>query len=162
MKLRLAPLLLLLLLIPFAAASDSPVTANQGAPGKQGPWPVSVTGGISISIDGGVGLSTAPVACMSYRETNTTVGASAAIVPATPLTGRAWVRICNSLLNTESAQCICSVNAVPTFAASSLGDVLAVSDCAFYTVNTLDGGAPRCICNGAGVQLPASECSYTQ
>lgn len=146
-----------------AAWAQNTVKADQGKPGTQGPWPVSVTGGISITLDGGLGLSTTSTTtpCSQYRETNTSVGTSAAIVPATPLANRIWIRVCNSLLNTEGAQCICSATSTPTFAASSLGDPLAVSDCAFYNITAADAGVPQCICNGAGVRLPASECALT-
>lgn len=140
----------------FKAWADSPITANQGKPGNQGPWPVRLVGS-----DGGSSSSsstTTQAPCSVYRETNTSVGTSAAIVPATPLANRIWVRICNSLLNTEGAQCICSGTTTPTFAASSSGDPLAVSDCATYPITAADAGVPLCICNGAGVRLPATEC----
>lgn len=147
------------------AAAQTVVKANQGAPGNQGPWPVTISGGggavtVDVTFDGGyIGtVSTQP--CKHYKETNTSVSTSAALVPATPLANRSWVRVCNSLLNTEGAQCICSANTTPTFAASSLGDPLAVSDCVLYNITSQDAGVPICICNGAGVRLPTAECAY--
>lgn len=133
---------------------------DQGKPGTQGPWPVTVSGGsTSITFDGGFIGTVVTQPCAHYRETNTAVGATATIVPSTPLANRVWVRICNSLLNTSSAQCICSATTVPTYAATSAGDPLAVSDCVLYNIGAKDAGVPQCICNGAGVQLPAAECA---
>lgn len=138
------------------------VKADQGKPGNQGPWPVTISGSGSITVaiatDGGYLGTVSTIPCGVYAESNTSVGTSAAVVPATPLANRAWVRICNSLLNTEGAQCICSATSTPTFTAASLGDPIAVSDCVLYNIGTKDGGVPQCICNGAGVRLPAAEC----
>lgn len=154
-------LVLFSMLVVVVLSAQTVVKANQGQPGTQGPWPVTCVSGCSGSgsSDGGSSSSTVTTApCSAYRETNTSVGTSAAIVPATPLANRVWVRICNSLLNTEGAQCICSGTTTPTFAASSLGDPLAVSDCATYPITAADAGVPLCICNGAGTRLPATEC----
>lgn len=131
---------------------------DQGRPGTQGPWPV--TGTVVVVAGGSDGGFTfvAPLPCAHYAEGNTSVGAAATVVPATPQAGRIWVRICNSLLNTEGAQCVCSGTSTPTYAAASLGDQLAVSDCVLYNIGTKDAGVPQCICNGAGVRLTSAEC----
>lgn len=145
-------------LTALTALAQTIVKANQGQPGTQGPWPVTISG--SVLPDGGSSSGSAVYTqpCSSYVETNTSVGASVTKVPATNTANRVWIRICNSLLNTEGAQCICSNMTTPSFAASSLGDPLAVSDCVVYNTTVLDGGVPLCICNGAGTRLPAAEC----
>lgn len=153
---RWLPLTVPLLVVALVVRAD---TVDQGMPGNQGPWPVTNVNGGGTTTDGGGFVSTWPAPCSVYKEQNTAVGASATIVPATPLASRIWVRICNSLLNTSSAQCICSATGIPTFTASSIGDPIAVSDCVLYNITAADAGVPRCICNGAGVQLPSAECA---
>lgn len=156
-------------LIALMASGETLVKADQGAPGNQGPWPVTCvsgcgsggsggSGGSTFAFDGGyIGLvATQP--CTRLIQTNDAgVGTSAQVVPATPATGRIWVQICNSILNFSSVQCICSTTR-PTFAAGSPGDVLATGDCATYNIGPQDGGVPSCICNDAGVFLPSTEC----
>lgn len=143
-----------------AVAWAQRTVANQGKPGTEGPWPVVNQGGTTfITSDGGFIGAVATAPCLHYRETNTSVGAAAALVPATPLANRLWVRICNSLRNTPSAICVCSATTTPTFTAASLGDPLAVSDCVLYPITSADAGVPLCICNGAGVRLPTAECA---
>lgn len=144
----------------FSAQTTSKV--DQGKPGNQGPWPVTLNGSsvtIVISTDGGFFGTTATQPCKNWKQSNTTVGASAVIVPATPLANRIWVQVCNDILNTSSAQCKCAGNTCPTFAAASVGDTLATGDCATYPINAADAGVPCCICNGAGVALDSAECS---
>lgn len=153
--------LVAVLLLSFTglyAWADTPVTANQGAPGKQGCWPVCGT--VHIEFDAGYLGAVSEQPCLTYKETNTSVGTSAVLVPPTPLANRAWVRICNSLQNSEGAQCVCSATTTPTFTASSLGDNLAVSDCVKYPITSADAGVPICICNGASTRLPTAECAY--
>lgn len=131
---------------------------DQGQPGNQGPWPVSITGTIVVNFDGGFIGSTATAPCSVIAEANTSVGTSAIPVPAAPLAGRSWIRICNSLLNSGSTQCICSASTCPTFAAASVGDPLATSDCVTYNLGFADAGVPCCICNGAASRMPSEEC----
>lgn len=154
---KFLPLLVVALFVALVklAQAASPVLSDQGKPGNQGPWPVTFAGSIT---DGGSEESVLPGPCSVLVEANTSVGAAAAIVPATPAVGRIWIRICNSGLNTSTAQCICSATSVPTFAASSLGDFLATTDCVTFNMTSQDAGVPQCICNGAGTRLTSLEC----
>jgi hypothetical protein len=168
---------LLLGWLVLPAWADTPITANQGKPGNQGPWPVLVSGNVNIVFDGGCSftggsiISTGPDGgsvlvhaaipeCSRIVQTNDAgIGTSPARVPGTPTVGRTWIRICNSLLNTSSAVCICSAMDCPaSVAVGAVGDVLATADCVTYGIGTLDGGVPCCVCNGASTFLPASEC----
>ena len=145
-----------------AAWAQNSVHADQGKPGNQGPWPVTI-GGASISLnaafDGGFIGSVSTQPCSALISANTDAGTVAATVPSSPAAGRTWIQICNTQLNTSTAQCICSAGqAKPTFSAGSPGDVLATGDCALYNISALDGGVPWCICNGSNVALASTEC----
>lgn len=144
----------LAVLFAMTARAVAQQYVDQGAPGTQGPWPVTISG--SGGGSGGLTAATYPQPCSSYVETNVSVSTSSTLVPASSTASRVWVRICNSLLNTEGAQCVCSATGVPTYAAASNGDQLAVSDCVLY--NLAAASTPRCICNGAGVRLTTAEC----
>lgn len=139
--------------------SQTTVTANQGKPGTQGPWPVTVTGGLSL--DGG-SLTVREAPCSNIVMTNDAgIGTSASRVPVNGGTaGRSWIRICNDIGNSSSTICKCSTGQFCPggTGAASVGDALATGDCVTYNVGYLDGGVPCCICNGAGSFLPAAEC----
>ncbi len=160
--------LLFMMLIPLAANSDTPVTANQGKPGNQGAWPVSVvSGSITISVDGGVTYS-GPVQCAATAgtEQNTTVGASAQRVPSTgaapgtstATSGRSYMNICNSAQNASQSIIKCRQDGTaPTFAAGNAGQVLLVGDCMVTTAPTT-ADAVQCIGSGAGLNVTTFEC----
>ncbi len=145
--------------VAVLAHADTPVTANQGKPGNQGPWPVTNVGG-GNNPDGG-NTFVLPGKCSKLIQTNDAgVGTSPLRVPVNGgAAGRIWIQICNSLLNSSSTQCICSAQFCPgSVAVGVAGDVLATGDCATYNVDLLDGGLPCCVCNGAGSFLPSTEC----
>src|SRR4051812_29951638 len=96
-QVKLKIVAVLLLLVAAVAWAQTTVNANQGAPGTQGPWPVTLyntDGGPGSGGSSSGGGAVTPAPCSVYKETNTSVGTSGAIVPATPLAGRIWVRIC--------------------------------------------------------------------
>lgn len=146
------------------AAGGTPTLANQGAPGNQGPWPVTISGGGSstLTFDGGYIGQVATKPCSVLRQTNDAgVGTSPTPVPAGgPLANRIWIQICNDSLNGSSAVCKCSSSTCPTAAVvGAIGDALATGDCATYNMTGADAGVPCCVCNGAGVFLPSTECA---
>lgn len=155
------------------AFGQTTVKADQGKPGTQGPWPVSISGGsvvitlgdagitVNVNFDGGFIGTTSTQPCTRIVSTNDAgYGTTPSRVPASgPAAGRSWIRICNSLLNSSSTQCICATDSCPsTVAASTQGDLLATADCATYPLGVADSGVPCCVCNGAGSYLPSMEC----
>jgi hypothetical protein len=152
-------ILLAAVVLSALAFAQTTVKADQGRPGTQGPWPVTITGGLSL--DGGsINVTTAP--CSNIVMTNDAgIGTSPSRVPVNGGTaGREWIRICNDIGNSSSTICKCSTGQFcpATTAAGSVGDAIATGDCVTYNVGYGDGGTPCCVCNGAGSFLPAAEC----
>lgn len=142
------------------AASGTPVLANQGQPGNQGPWPVTLSGGAG-SNDGGFVFQTGPVECRGQTadggnpDTVTTVGTSSTPVPASAAVNRAYVSLCVSLNNVSPAVVKCiSGGAVPTVAAGP-GQVIGYGDCVTYTA--IQSNTINCISDG-GYVVTAFEC----
>lgn len=148
----------LAVLLCGAIALAQTSTVNQGKPGTQGPWPVTVVG----PTDGGstTTVITSTLPCKTLTQSVTQVGPVATTVPASPAVGRVWIQVCNGVLNSSSLQCVCEATAKPTFSVSSAGDTLATGDCATYNVGNTDGGQPWCLCNAdAGTSyLVSAEC----
>ncbi len=139
------------------------VTANQGAPGKQGAWPVVISGtapgaaAIVTGPDGGA-VRTQDVQCTGASSQKiTTTGLAAVNTPSAQATGRIYIELCNSLQNSSNPIVKCRVDGtVPVAAAGNLGDVLGVGDCIRYTVNALV--VPSCISDAATTYVTSYEC----
>lgn len=134
---------------------------DQGRPGNQGPWPVACVSGCSGGSGGGGDAGTNVNIIENQRcqvTAQTVVGATgtSAAVPTSSLSNRAYVQICNSVQNSDTAQAKCLTTGVPVFAAGNAGDVLATGDCVTYNVS--DAITVRCIANGSGVNLTTFEC----
>lgn len=153
-------LLGVLVAVSLAAVTyaQTTVKADQGKPGTQGPWPVTISGGLSL--DGGsVNVLASP--CSRIVQTNDAgIGTSPTRVPPNGGTsGRIWIRVCNSILNASSTQCTCAIDFCPAaVAVGAIGDALATGDCVTYPIGYADAGVPCCVCNGAGSFLPTAEC----
>lgn len=155
---------LAVVLVVASALAFAQQKVDQGRPGTQGPWPVTITSGaavVTVSFDGGFIGTVYTQPCTRIVSTNDAgYGTTPSRVPASgPAAGRIWIRICNSLLNSSSTQCICATDSCPSVvAASTQGDLLATADCATYPLGVADSGVPCCVCNGAGSYLPTQEC----
>lgn len=149
-------LAVVVLLATCGALAQVVTTANQGAPGKQGPWPVTIAGSLG---DGGA-VPTMAAPCTGLAQILTDAGTAAVTVPVGgPTANRVWIQICNTVLNASTSQCICASNSKPaSFTAGVAGDVLGQGDCATYNITAQDGGVPWCICNAANVALNSTEC----
>lgn len=137
---------------------------DQGQPGNQGPWPVSITGAIIVNFDAGFIGSIAPVKCAATIQDggtanqNTVIGAAAGQVPGAPSAGRAYVNICNSAQNASTAIIKCRQDGTaPVFAAGNPGDVLLFGDCLLSTAPTT-ANTIQCIGSGAGLNVTTYEC----
>lgn len=152
--------LLLAVGISLVAYAADRVTADQGAPGKQGPWPVTLSGG-SGSNDGGFAFQTAPVECRGTTfdggnpDTLTLLGAGSTPVPASAAVNRVYVNVCVSPNNVSTAVVKCLTGGVAPVLNSGPGQVLLYGDCVQYTAiqtNTID-----CVSDG-GYAVTAFEC----
>lgn len=153
--------LLLAVGISLVAYAADRVTADQGAPGKQGPWPVTISGGSSGSSDGGFTGTTAPVECRGTTadggnpDTLTFLGAGSTPVPAAAAVNRVYINVCVSLNNVSTAVIKCLTGGAAPVLASGPGQVLGFGDCIQYTANqtnTID-----CVSDG-GYAVTAFEC----
>lgn len=166
---RFAPFVIAasLLGLVLAARADTPITANQGRPGTQGAWPVSISGSV-VSTDGGsAGSATYPTQCRATAQDGGVVhqivqmGVNAQQVPNYPAAGRVYVNICSSPQNTASILIKCRADGTaPVYAdgTTGAGDTLAVGDCVLYTAPT-SANVVRCISNiDAGNYVTSYEC----
>lgn len=143
----------LLATIGFAQGT---VTANQGRPGTQGAWPVTITGG-----SGGGSGSTVysfPGTCTSSSaHKSTTVGIAAGNTPSAQTASRVYITLCNSLQNTGTPLVKCRVDGVaPVMAVTNPGDVLGIGDCITYPI--LAAQVPQCIADTATTYVTSFEC----
>lgn len=169
---RVFLLTLALVIVAGSAVAQQLVKADQGKPGTQGPWPVTLVGSsvappssvIVVSADGGQALVTiSPAQCASTitdggsAHKNTVVGASAVPVPTDQAAVRAYVEICNSLQNTGTPLLKCRVDGTaPVMAATNAGDVLGIGDCILYAIPA--SIAPQCISDAVGTNALSYEC----
>jgi hypothetical protein len=179
MNLKIAVALLPLLLLAGSLYAQSETTANQGTPGKRGPWPVTGAGSVfpvtpldgSIftvtPIDGSV-WQTAEVSCSSASldggsvegtclVTNLTDGGQ--LCPLVSAPNRRYVTYCNRTNNTpNSAVAAVSVNGVPSTAATTgRGTNLGVGDCTTFWEPA--STTPRLLSNAAaGIGVTFYEC----
>lgn len=149
--------LFVLCFVASAVYAQGTVTANQGRPGNQGAWPVTLVGA------GGGGGSTAtvltlPAVCTSSSvHKSTTVGVAAGNTPSSQAASRAYLTLCNSLQNTGTPLVKCRMDAVaPVMAAGNPGDVLGIGDCITYPVAAAQ--VVQCIADAASTYVTSFEC----
>ncbi len=114
---------------------------------------VDSQGRLKVTSSGG---STSPTVCLSSASKNVTVGTTATQAPATALTNRWTLTVCNSLRNAGSPLVTCSLTGTPTTAATSAGTVLAPGDCIKYDLAS--GVNPLCISDTASTAVTTEEC----
>jgi len=124
-------------------------TADQGRPGREGPW--------FITTSSSSGVSTTPQLCTTNAHKTTSVGVAATTTPAAQLASRRYVTICNSLQNAGNPTVKCRVDGTPpVMAAGNAGDVLGVGDCILYAI--AGGVIPSCIADAAATNVTSYEC----
>lgn len=126
---------------------------DQGQPGNQGPWPVTITNGGFA--DGGIPV--VPQNCTLRANKSTTVSTSAGNTPSSQMAGREYLVLCNSLQNSGTPLVKCRVDGTsPVMAVTNPGDVLGVGDCITYTINA--SITASCISDGATTYVTSFEC----
>ncbi len=147
-------------LLGLSSSAADLVKADQGQPGNQGPWPVTLVGGGGSS-DGGFVEQTSPVECRGTTfdggnpDTVTTLGAGSTPVPASAAVNRVYINVCVSPQNPSNAVIKCLTGGVAPVLASGPGQVLLYGDCLLYTAiqsNTID-----CVSDG-GYAVTSFEC----
>lgn len=144
--------ILLIALLSLIGGAIAQQVVDQGAPGNQGPWPVTASSSSSFPVT--------PQKCSGGNTSKiTSVGVTATTTPSTQLASRRYVVLCNSLQNTGNPTVKCRADGVaPVMAASSSnpGDVLGVGDCLpYYVASTV---SVQCIADAAGTLVTSSEC----
>ncbi len=170
---------LVLLLVGAVAGAQQLVKADQGRPGNQGPWPVSIIGfefdggitftGGSIVVkgpDGGAAVIQGTVSgsiCNAVLidagapQQVTSVGVAATLVPAQPTANRYYVTVCNSSENSGTPQVKCLYNNVsPVMGITNPGDVLGVGDC--WRFDIAGSNQLKCISDTASTAVTSDEC----
>jgi hypothetical protein len=167
-----AVLLVIVLALPSTAQTQ--VTANQGAPGRLGAWPVTLTtfpdGGIPVVIqapddglpvmvqtpDGGLPVAL-PFSCAVPSIKNTVIGTGSVPCPTTRTTGTNWLRICNDRSNGASAVLkIRFDGATVSLASGTPGLTLGWGDCHddYFPASVV----PTCIASTASTNVYSMEC----
>lgn len=148
------------------ALAQNTVVSNQGRPGSQGSWPVSLTTSSTVNVqqgpsrDGGVmwPVETMPTRCFVPTHASTTTGVVAAACPAAQLAGRCTIMFCNSNQNSGAPLVKIRIDgSAPVMAAGNVGDVLAVGQCITYAIPA--GVTPQCISDTATTYLTSTECA---
>ena len=153
-------LIFVVLGIVAGAYGQTLVKANQGSPGNQGPWPVTMG---AQFFDGGTPSAVANVLCNAVLpdagapQQVTSVGVAAVLVPAQPTTRRYYVTVCNSSENTGTPLVKCLYNNVsPVMGIANKGDVLGVADCWMYPI--AGSNQLKCISDTASTAVTSNEC----
>lgn len=124
------------------AAAQNTVTANQGRPGQQGAWPVSISGGSSS-------VAVTPELCTTNSHKVVSITNVAGDCPSTQLANRRFVVICNSGENIATRNLKVRVDGVaPVLGIATPGDFLNQGDCIVYAITS--SVVPQCISNAAG------------
>lgn len=151
--LKWLPLFCAALLVVGVSWAQSSIRADQGLPGKYGPWPVSVTGVIP-----GASVPVTPAQCVLSANKNTSVGVASTTTPAAQLAARRYIVFCNSLQNAGNPLVKCRTDGVaPVMAATNPGDVLGVGDCILYPITAAT--IPLCISDAAATNVTSWECT---
>lgn len=131
----------------LATTAFGQIKVDQGSPGTQGGWPVTVVG----APDGGASgsLFVSPYQCNpTSPNKSTTVSTVAVSVPATNAAGRRYTTLCVSLETGGVPTLKCRTDGVaPVMGITNPGDVLGLGDCINYTVP--DSRVIQCIAAGA-------------
>lgn len=107
--------------------------------------------------DGGSSAVATRTTCNALKMATTQVNAAALTVPGDGgLTGRWYVRACNSARNAGTPIVTCTSDGqTPTATSTSSGDALEVSDCVtYYTATPI-----KCISDTATTQVTTEECN---
>lgn len=140
----------------FGALALGQSRVDQGKPGTQGPWPVTVSG--SSTSDGGVNAVAVKYFCNATRQSTTPISTlDAGNVPGDGgLTGRWMIRVCNTSKNSGTPVIACTDDGqAPSMVDSTgLGETIEVGDClTYYTTATI-----RCVSNTLATYVTAEEC----
>ena len=139
------------------ALAQSGGVVDQGRPGKEGAWPVTIVGSGG---GGGTPVTTVPRACTTVLQSAVMVPAASTAVPTSQLASRAWVELCNSAENAQidstiQVKCRGDGTAV-AFGAQNPGDELAFGQCAVYYAAA--SVTPHCISSNGDAGVTSIEC----
>lgn len=136
------------LLISFIAYAGTQV--DQGAPGHQGGWPVTLTGTSTVS-------SSQQQACSATAQSVVSVGVAAVSVPTSRLASSTLLVFCNSIENAGSPKVKVLLSGTPVMGNTTPGDALRVGDCVAYAVGS--SVTPKVISDTASTAVTTYECA---
>lgn len=110
-----------------------------------------------INVDASGNAVVVPPICSTTAQSVVSVGATAVLVPASPLSGRKTLRVCVSLENAGSPKVKCLLGGTPVMGVANPGDVLAPGDCYPYAIDS--SVVVKCIADTAGTAVTTFECS---
>lgn len=144
-------------MMTVAAITWAQQKVDQGKPGNQGPWPVTISG----SGSGGLTVTEAPCA-YPLESIIQFDGGAATPCPVVSRAGRRLVTMCNSPKNSGTPSWTVRADGVaPTVLVSSPGQSLRVGDCVLYFIAATlpDAGVPlNCISDTNSAALTITEC----
>lgn len=146
---------LLSFIVLFAFAAFGQQIVNQGKPGTQGPWPVSIQGTLG---DGGTSSAiSVKFLCTEVKSGITIVdGGTVANIPADGgLSGRWFIRVCTTGKNSGTPMIACTDDGqTPSMSFNAVGESIETSDCrTYYTPNTI-----KCVSDTALTGVTTEEC----
>lgn len=135
--------------LAFAVMAWANQLVDQGKPGQFGPWPVTTAADSGISVT--------QQQCGAMTNAITSVGVAAVNTPASQLSGRMFITLCNSLQNAGTPLVKCRTDGTaPVMAATNAGDVLGIGDCITYPISS--SVVPSCISDTAATYVTSFEC----
>ncbi len=129
---------------------------DQGKPGTQGPWPVTIVSP-TLSDGGSSSAITVKFLCATVKSGITIVdGGTVASLPADGgLSGRWFIRVCATGKNSGTPMIACTDDGqTPSMAYNGVGESIETSDCrTYYTSNTI-----QCVSDTALTGVTTEEC----
>jgi hypothetical protein len=129
---------------------------DQGKPGTQGPWPVTIQS-TTLSDGGTTTATTVKFLCADVKSGITIVdGGTVQAVPADGgLSGRWFIRVCATGKNSGTPMIACTQDGqTPSMNFDAVGESIETSDCrTYYTPNTI-----KCVSDTALTGVTTEEC----
>lgn len=138
------------------AAAQNTVKADQGRPGNQGPWPVTMSSQFGISDGGSVQVFERQCSPASPHRI-TVIDGGCVAVPATMSMFRFYIRVDNTLQNNPNVFVKCRADGTcPIQAAGNAGDYLEPGDGVTYWIS---GDAGILCTSNATANVTSYECN---
>lgn len=142
------------LIVGLAASAWAGDVVDQGSPGRQGPWPVTIQ---SPSLSDGGSSAAVPVKffCNTTKQSITMVSGVTNVPFDGGMPGRWMIRICNTGKNSGTPLIACTDDGQnPSMSFDGVGESMEVSDCLTYYGNK----QIKCISDTGDAGVTSDEC----